>query len=210
MAVLLDSPGKRGMTEGSIPNSFTKLVEDWVFRNITPDKAVEACTPAFTHRLGIEPSEFSFERYIHSSETPEWCLRTLDFPETLEGSFYLYVPANWSKSTQLKDMCQLNDGDVTRQSIFLTERNAWAQSLQQFYGQGEICAFAYYPVMPPHYHQWLVCMQSAGLIWNFAFYSGGPWLLITKGDANGRNSLETQLTSLINSRPWYAWIKNAS
>lgn len=194
------------MSQTTVGTYFQQLLRDWVVNNRFPETTVEACTPSLANKLGTTSESFTFDNYIHSSQTPDWSLRPLDFTRDVGGTLYLYLPTVWADMTKLANATQILSGGLPRQTLYLMDKPEWTDSLDKFFKQGEIGAFAYYLIQPPDFHQWICCMEDKGRVWVFAFYSAPGKLLITKADAGDKESLELQLTSLINSNPWYGFV----
>lgn len=194
----------------TVSSYFQQILRDWVVNGRFPETTVEACTPTLATKLGASADSFTFDNYIHSSQTPEWSLRPLDFGNDLGGTLYIYLPTTWADLQKHDNATQVISGGLPKQTIYLMEKPEWSQTLEQFFGQGEVGAFVYYLIQPPDFHQWICCMEEANRVWVFAFYSAPGKLLITKADASDKASLELQLTSLINSNPWYGFVSTAS
>ncbi len=197
------------MTQTTVQSYFEQILRDWVDSGRFPDTTIEACAPALSAKLGASAERFSFDQYVHSSPTPDWNLKPLDYGDALPGTLYLYLPTKWSDFERVENATQVSDGKFTRQSIYLIDRNKWKGELGQFFGKGEVTGFVYYLIQPPDFHQWICCVETGNRVWLYAFYTSPEKLLITKADAADQTLLETQLTSLINSNPWYGFVKPA-
>ncbi|MBX9938903.1 MAG: hypothetical protein K2Y32_06595 [Candidatus Obscuribacterales bacterium] len=197
-------------SQNTVGNYFQQILRDWVVNGKFPETTVEACSPSLATKLGASTETFTFDNYIHSSQTPEWSLRPLDFGPDLGGTLYIYLPTTWAQLNKLDNATQVLSGGLPRQTLYLMDKPDWSKTLEQFLSQGEISAFVYYLIQPPEFHQWICCMESGNRVWVFGFYTAPGKLLITKADATDKASLELQLTSLINSNPWYGFISTAS
>ncbi len=195
------------MTQTTIHTYFQQIFEDWVDNGRFPEATVEACTPTLASKLGMPAEKFSFDSFVHSSQTPEWTLKPLDFGTDLEGSLFIYLPATWSGFEKLDNAIQVSDSGFVRQTIYLLDKNSWRESLPDFFKQGEVSAFVYYLIQPPNFHQWICCVEQDQRVWVYGFYSTEDKLLVTKADASDKALLEIQLISLINSNPFYGFVK---
>lgn len=197
------------MTQTTVHTYFQQIFKDWVENGRFPDSTVEACTPTLAQKLGVPSEKFTFDNFVHSSQTPEWNLKPIDFGVQLEGSLYIYLPATWTGLEKLGNAVQVADGSFIRQTIYLLDKKKWQENLSDFFGQGEVSAFVYYLIQAPAYHQWICCVEQDQRVWVYAFYSSEDKVLVTKADASDKGLLEIQLTSLINSNPWYGFVKPA-
>ena len=198
------------MTQTTVANYFQQTLREWVVNGKFPETTVEACSPSLATKLGYTAETFTFDNYIHSSQTPEWSLRPLDFGPDLGGTLYIYLPTTWADLTKLDNATQVLSGGLPRQTLYLMDKPEWSGTLEAFFNQGQVGAFVYYLIQPPDFHQWICLMEEGNRVWLFAFYSAPGKLLITKADASDKASLELQLTSLINSNPWYGFVSTAS
>jgi len=195
------------MTQTTVHSYFQQILRDWVENGRFPDTTVEACAPSLAMKLGMAQDKFTFDNFIHSSQTPDWCLRPLDYGNTLKGTLYLYLPTHWSDFQKVDNATQVTDGNAIRQTIYLLDKAEWQKNLPDFFRQGDVSGFVYYLISAPDFHQWICCVEEPTKVWLFAFYTAEDKILITKADANDQSSLELQLTSLINSNPWYGFVR---
>ncbi len=158
-------------------------------------------------KLGVPSEKFTFDSFVHSSQTPEWTLKPIDFGSQLESALFIYLPTPWSEFEKLENAIQVSDNGVVRQTIYLLDKTTWRNDLSKFFQQGEVSAFVYYLIQPPAFHQWICCIEQDQRVWVFAVYSTEDKILVTKADASDKGLLETQLISLINSNPWYGFVK---
>ncbi len=195
------------MTQTTIHSYFQQMFEDWVANGRFPESTVEACTPAMASKLGVPSEKFTFDSFVHSSQTPEWTLKPIDFGSQLESALFIYLPTPWSEFEKLENAIQVSDNGAVRQTIYLLDKTTWRNDLSKFFQQGEVSAFVYYLIQPPAFHQWICCIEQDQRVWVFAVYSTEDKILVTKADASDKGLLETQLISLINSNPWYGFVK---
>ena len=196
------------MSQTTVQSYFQQILKDWVDNGRFPDTTIEACAPTLAAKLGAPAEHFSFDKYVHSAPTPDWNLKPLECGD-LTSSLFLYLPTKWSDFEKVENATQVSDRKFTRQSIYLIDRHTWKNELGQFFGQGEVTGFVYYLIQPPDFHQWICCVDNGNRVWLYAFYTSPDKLLITKADAADQSLLEVQLTSLINSNPWYGFVKPA-
>ena len=185
---------------------FKDALDKWAFQNIAPVDTLEYSSPIFCEKLGIEHKDFSFKAYANPGDENEWYQVPFDFSEVLDGTMYMYLPTRWNGDVKEKNIGQVNEGQRVRQTLLITSKDEWKETLADFYEVGEVAAFAYYPIQVPFYDQWIACVDNQQKIWVYTFYGAGEWILVTKGDAGGRNTLEIQVTSSVHSSPWYSWI----
>lgn len=195
------------MTQTTVDSYFKQILRDWVQNGRFPDTTVEACTPSLAGKLGTGADAFTFDNFIHSSQTPEWNLKPLDVGKELEATLYVYLPTQWTEIRRVDDASQVLEENSVRQTVYLIDQPNWLKDLDKFFANGEICAFVYYLIQPPEFHQWICLLEEGNRVWVFAFYSAPGKLLVTKADATDKATLELQLTSLINSNPWYGFVK---
>jgi len=195
------------MTQTTVHSYFQQILRDWVENGRFPDTTVEACAPSLAMKLGMAQDKFTFDNFIHSSQTPDWCLRPLDYGNTLKGTLYLYLPTQWNDFQKVENATQVRDGGVIRQTIYLLDKATWQKNLPDFFQQGDVSGFVYYLISAPEFHQWICCVEEPTRVWLFAFYTAEDKVLVTKADATDQASLELQLTSLINSNPWYGFVR---
>lgn len=188
---------------------FKEHLSNWANNGVSPEQSMEMSAPFFCEKLGVSPREFSFKNYAQQTDVAEWYQVPFDFPEVLEGTMYLYLPTRWTGEVKQKNVAQVNEGLRVRQTICLASKEEWKKTLPNFFEVGETASFAYYPIQLPYYDQWIACVDLADKIWVYTFYGAGEWILVTKGDAGGRNTLALQLTSAVHSSPWYSWIASA-
>lgn len=185
---------------------FKEALDKWAFQNIAPVDTLEHSSPIFCEKLGIEHKDFSFKAYANPGDESEWYQVPFDFTDVLDGTMYMYLPTRWNGEVKEKNIAQINEGQRVRQTLLITSKDEWKETLADFYEVGEVAAFAYYPIQVPFYDQWIACVDNQQKIWVYTFYGAGEWILATKGDAGGRNTLEIQVTSSVHSSPWYSWI----
>ncbi|MBU6450851.1 MAG: hypothetical protein KGS72_03670 [Cyanobacteria bacterium REEB67] len=195
------------MTQTTVHSYFQQILRDWVENGRFPDTTVEACAPSLAMKLGLPQDKVTFDNFIHSSQTADWCLRPLDYGNTLKGTLYLYLPTKWSEFQKIENATQVTDGKFIRQTIYLLDKADWQKNLPDFFQQGDVSGFVYYLISAPAFHQWICCVEEPTRVWLFAFYTAEDKVLITKADASDQASLELQLTSLINSNPWYGFVR---
>lgn len=195
----------------TIHNLVQTLLSQWLESDATPESPIEGVAPEFANSLAIRPEEFTFDSLFHNAEMPDWMWKAIEFNEVFDGQFFFYLPTAWSKTRQEKLNVIFGDTTATRQSILLTKKSFWQPHIINFLQEARVVAFAYYPLHTPHYHQWVFVTEDndAGSMWTFGVYSSGDYLVIVKGDAPTISDLNHQLTSLINSNPWYGWIESA-
>ncbi|HMO19349.1 MAG TPA: hypothetical protein PKC98_00105 [Candidatus Melainabacteria bacterium] len=189
-----------------IRDKFKENLDKWAFQNIAPLDIMEESSPIFCEKLGIEPRSFTFKGYANPGDENEWSQIPFEFSEILEGTMYMYLPSRWSGGLKQKDVAQVAEGQRVRQTLMIASKDDWKTTLEDFYDIGDIAAFAYYPIQVPYYDQWIACIDKQQKMWVYTFYGAGEWILVTKGDAGGRNTLELQVTSSVHSSPWYSWI----
>jgi hypothetical protein len=174
-----------------------------------PETTQEASLPSLGEKLGIGPEKFSFDNYIHSSQTAAWSLKPLSLPEeeqfNLDQPLFVYLPSTWTQLKKLDNACQIGDDNVQRQTVYVLSATDWKKSLIEFFSKYEVAGFVYYLIQPPKFHQFIACLEEDNELWLFGFYTAGDKVLVTKANANDSQSLELQLTSLINSNPWYGY-----
>lgn len=192
-----------------VNNFFHEQLQRWAQDSAAHENALEASAPHFCEKLGVDPKTFGFKSYAQPGDATEWSQVPFEFPEMLDGTMYLYLPTRWSGSVKQKNLAQVQEGQRVRQTIVIASKEDWRSTLPQFNESGEVSAFAYYPIQPPYYDQWIACVEQQDKIWIFSFYGAGDWILITKGDAGGRNTLGLQITSSVHSSPWYSWIASS-
>lgn len=189
-----------------IHDKFKENLDKWAFQNIAPLDTMEESAAIFCEKLGLEANSFTFKGYANPGDDSEWYQVPFEFSEVLEGTMYMYLPTRWQAELKQKDVAQVSEGQRIRQTLMITSKDEWKESLKDFYEVGEVAAFAYYPIQVPFYDQWICCVDIQQKMWVYTFYGAGEWILVTKGDAGGRNTLEIQVTSSVHSSPWYSWI----
>ncbi|MBZ0189061.1 MAG: hypothetical protein K8F91_22640 [Candidatus Obscuribacterales bacterium] len=188
---------------------FHNHLDNWAQGSNDGEQALEASAPHFCEKLGIDPIDFTFRSYAQPGDPSEWTQVPIEFPEMLEGTMYLYLPSRWTGSLKQKNLAQVQEGQRVRQTLIIASKEDWRATLSEFQKVGEVNAFAYYPIQPPYYDQWIACIEEQDKIWIYSFYGAGDWVLISKGDAGGRNTLGLQITSSVHSSPWYSWIASS-
>lgn len=187
---------------------FIEALDKYAFQNIAPPDTLEESSPIFCEKLGIRHQDFNFKGYANPGDEDEWYQVPFEFSEILDGTMYMYLPTRWEGDVKNKNIAQVNEGTRVRQTLLIASKDEWKETLSEFYKNGEVAAFAYYPIQVPFYDQWVACVDQPKKqkIWVYTFYGAGEWVLVTKGDAGGRNTLELQVTSAVHSNPWYSWI----
>ncbi len=192
-----------------VSSAFKEQLNNWAFMDTAPGDAMEMSHPFFCEKLGVDPKTFTFKSYAQPGDANEWYQAPLEFPDVIEGTMYLYLPARWTSALKQSNVAQVMEGNRIRQTIILASKEEWKKTLSEFFDVGTTASFAYYPVHLPYYDQWIACIDMQEKIWLYTFYGAGDWILITKGDAGGRNTLGLQVTSAVHSSPWYSWIAAA-
>ena len=201
------------MTQTTVNSYFQQLISDFVEKGIFPDTNVEASLPSLAAKINTPSDKFSFDNFIHSSQTPSWSLKPLNLPTKdssrfgLDAPVFVYLPAQWQKIECLENACQIYDetGNTVKQTIYLIDKHKWKETLIQFFSQKQVCGFVYYLIQPRDFHQFICCIEEGNRLWICGFYTAGDKILVTKADATDTRSLDLQLTSLINSNPWYGY-----
>jgi hypothetical protein len=188
---------------------FKESLNSWAQMDMAPPDVVEMSHPLFCEKLGVDPKAFSFKSYAQPGESADWYQAPFEFPDVIDGTMYLYLPARWTSEMKQNNVAQVLEGSRVRQTLILASKEDWKKTLPDFFDIGETAAFAYYPVHLPYYDQWVACVDMQEKIWIYTFYGAGDWILISKGDAGGRNTLGLQITSAVHSSPWYSWIASA-
>lgn len=172
---------------------------------------LEGASITMAKRFGKQPAEFTFDSLFQDNEVSGWTWRTFAFDELFEGDFFLFLPEAWADVRQRKNAANVLEGAEIRQSLLVLDKLNWSKSLNEFLEDSNIIGFAYYPLYKPSYDQWVICTQeeASGVDWLYGIYSAGDWVFIIKADAKDQQMFELQLTSLLNSNPWYGWLENA-
>ncbi|MCW5823605.1 MAG: hypothetical protein KIT34_12440 [Cyanobacteria bacterium TGS_CYA1] len=189
-----------------ITSSFQELLNTWAHGGALPEQAIEVSHPHFCEKLGVDPQQFSFQTYAQVGDPNEWNQSGVEFPEVLEGTMYMYIPSRWKMELKQSNLAQVLEGEKVRMTMILTSREEWRMTLSEFFKVGEVSAYAYYPVQLPHYDKWIACIDRDKRMWIYTFYRAGDWILITKGDAGGRNTLVLHVSTAVHSSPWYSWM----
>lgn len=188
---------------------FKEHILNWAQRGAAPDGPLEMSAPTFIEKLGVDPKQFSFKTYAQETDSSSWEQTPLEFPEVLEGTMYMFIPGRWYGELKQRNLAQIFEGKRARQSLILASKDEWKDTLHHFFEIGQVASFAYYPIQPPYYDQWIACVDLQDRIWLYTFYGAGEWVLVLKGDAGGRNTLKYQVTSSVHSSPWYSWIASS-
>ncbi|BCL39716.1 hypothetical protein [Nostoc sp. MS1] len=196
----------------TINNLFHPIFLQWLESGITPESAIEGVAPEFANLLQVQAEQFTFDSLFHNDQMPDWAWNVIEFNEVFDGQFFFYLPITWSESRQQGLNVVFGDTKSIRQSIFLTKKSLWQPSISKFLQGVKVVAFAYYPLHKPNYDQWVFVTEDneTGTMWTFAVYSSGDYLVAVKADAPTTSELNQQLTSVINSNPWYGWIESAT
>ncbi len=188
---------------------FREHISNWAETGEAPQNSMEMSAPFFLEKLGVDPRSFSFKGYAQETDSSTWEQTPIEFPEILDGTMYLFIPGRWTGHLRQRNLVQVQEGSRVRQTLILASKDEWRDTLHNFFDIGEIVSFAYYPIHPPYYDQWIACVDLQERIWIYTFYGAGEWILICKGDAGGRNTLKYQISSSVHSSPWYSWISSA-
>ncbi|RUR72448.1 hypothetical protein DSM107007_57290 [Nostoc sp. PCC 7120 = FACHB-418] len=201
---------KANMTT-AINNLFHPIFSQWLESGLAPESAIEGVAPEFASLLQVQAEEFTFDSLFHNAQMPDWTWNAIEFNEVFDGQFFFYLPTIWAESRQQGLNVAFGDTTSIRQSILLTKKSLWQTGISEFLQGVRVIAFAYYPLHKPNYNQWVVVTKDneTGAMWTFAVYSSGDYLVAVKADAATTFELNQQLTSLINSNPWYGWIESA-
>jgi len=195
----------------SIHHLFKDLLTQWLESGVVPRSSMEGIAPEFAQRMAIQPEEPLFDSLLHMSEVLGWKCQPVEFNDMFDGPLFFYVPTTWSEIRQNGPAATFGDTATTQQSLFLIQKSQWQPRMSRFFEESSVVAFAYNLLYPPHYYQWIfvVGTEETTPMWTFAAYSAGDWLVVVKGNASSASTLKEQLTSLINSNPWYGWIEAA-
>jgi hypothetical protein len=196
----------------SLHNLFHTLLAGWLETGTAPDAPVEGVTLAFAGMLGAQPSEFTFDAHLHRAQEPGWAWRAITFGDIFEGAFSFYLPQEWSDVAQEGAWAWLSEGGVQQQAIVVVHESFWQPHVRGLVEQGEVLAFAYYPLLRPSYHQWVFALadESGQGATTYAAFSAGEWIVAVQAAAASGPALARQLTSLVNTSPWHGWIQAAS
>ncbi len=194
------------MVMNQINSSFQELLNNWANGGALPEQPIDSSHPHFCEKLGVSPEQFSFQQYAQVGDPSEWHQAGIEFPEVLEGTMYMYIPSRWNIELKQGNLAQASEGDKVRMTMILTSREEWKMTLPEFFKIGDVSAFAYYPVQSPHYDKWIACVDRDKRMWIYTFFRAGDWMLITKGDAGGRNTLVLHVSTAVHSSPWYSWM----
>jgi hypothetical protein len=195
----------------SIHALFQTLISDWLARGRAPTSAMEGIAPGLARFLNTTPEEFSFDSLFQGGGEAGWEWKAVRFPEMFDGPFMMRLPAAWSDIRQKGADASVRDAVAARQSLHLVSKERWRSSMSSFLEGGDITGFAFYPLHPPYYLQWLFVVGdgSSGPAWAWSAYSAGDSILLVKGDAVDGPELKVHLASLVNSNPWHGWIEAA-
>lgn len=196
----------------SIDELFKKIFIPWALGETLHDQnRVEAISPILANVFSVKPKQFTFDKYFHTERVQGWEWNKIIFADIFEGFFSFYFPTQWKDINCEKSAATVSENNVIHQSIFLMEKKKWALRLKGFFEKNSIIGFAYEPLFLPGYIQWLFITQQPGTSesWIWGVFSSGEWVVIVKGDASDKEMLEIQITSILNSNPWYGWIEAA-
>lgn len=187
------------------------LLSQWLETSAAPDAPVEGVTPEFGEALDVQPQAFTFDACFHQTPTPEWAWRSIEFSDIFDGQFFFYLPETWSVVAQAAQTAAFGVDGAARLALQLGRLSDWRPFARNWLDASRIIGFAYYPLHRPHYHHWLVVTgaDEGRPRQVYAVYSSGDWLVATQGDAPTAADLNVNLTALINSNPWYGWIRAA-
>lgn len=195
----------------SIHDLFQRLLTGWFASGTVPASPIEGATPEFTNILQVDEKGFSFDSFIGRANPAEWTWKFVEFRQVFDGQFAFYVPASWALARQTGNGVLFAHGTQPQQSILLAQKAAYRPQFVQLLGTSHVLAFAYYPLLRPHFHQWLVVSRNAvpGQVRATAIFPASDWLVVVEGTASGEGGLKDQLTALVNSNPWHGWIQAA-
>ncbi|MBN2517567.1 MAG: hypothetical protein JXB14_01855 [Candidatus Altiarchaeota archaeon] len=194
----------------SIHKIFSDWIIPWARNEKTPDIPFEGCIPEFTRVFGLTTEEFSYDSFIVQNQPQEgWTLGKIEFPEYFDGWFSFYLPKEWGKITREGSHAVVGTNERIYQSIFLMKTGSWAESMKDFLEKNEVISFAYYPLWRDKYQQWLFVThpEKDGAFWLWHVNGTRDYIILQKGDASDKPTLVMQLTSLLNSLPWWGWIE---
>ncbi len=197
--------------QGCVHELFAKLINEWSVGDPSGESAIQSASPAFIERADSVSEEFTFDAYFHTGPVDGWSWKALEFSEAFQGAFTVYLPDKWADVRIHRTTANVLEGDKIRQSIFILDKASWVQTLPSFLEEFEVESFAHYCLLPPAFDQWIFTTRdkTREVDWLYAIYSAGDWLFVTKADANTPSLLFDQLTSILNSNPWFGWIQEA-
>lgn len=197
----------------SLHTVFQSIFLAWLQSHTAPDAPIEGATPELTHLLGTEPKDFTFDAYQHLAEESDWRWQTIEFSDMFDGQFFFYVPTAWSAAPRSQVSATFEDAHATpQQTISLVSISAWYAQAQALIDQKRVLAFTYYPLLPPYYHHWVfVTAEGPTDVQAYGVFSAGDWLIVVEGQApqGDAQTINYQLTALVNSNPWYGWLQAA-
>lgn len=196
----------------SLQNLFQALFLHWLQSETAPGDPIEGVTPEFAAWRGTQPDAFSFDSLIHRSQLPGWAWQTVEFSDIFDGQFFFYLPGCWSATQLAQASAAFDDAGTRQQSVTLLLRTSWQPQANAILEHDRVVAFAYYPLLRPHYHQWLFVTTSGGVeVKAYGVFSAGDWLIVVEGAVpdGAHPALDNQLAALVNSNPWYGWIEAA-
>lgn len=196
---------------GHVHQLFSELILEWCNPESAPQATIQAACPAFAERAGMSYDDFTFDAFFHSGDNEGWSWRALEFSEVFAGAFTIYLPDRWSDVRIHRTTANVLEGDKIRQSIFVLDKASWVETLPSFLTEFEVEAFVHYLLLSPGYDQWVFSTRDKNrdIDWLYAVFSASDWLFVIKADAAERELLLTQLTSILNSNPWFGWIEQA-
>ena len=144
-----------------------------------PDTTVEALAlRLWLMKLGMPQDKFTFDNFIHSSQTADWCLRPLDYGNTLKGTLYLYLPTKWSDFQKVENATQVTDGKFIQTDNLSAGQSRLAKKPARLSSaEGDVSGFVYYLISAPSFHQWICCVEEPNRVWLFAFYTAEDKIL---------------------------------
>jgi len=195
----------------SLQETLQPILLRWLEAGLAPEAALEGMTPAFASRLGQIPADFTFDAFFHTEPQARWAWATIEFREIFDGPFYFYWPMTWGILTQEAARAVVGESGAPQQNIFLAQKHHWRPRIQKQLERQQLLAIAYYPLLQPHYHSWLIVLRADEPN-TFEFstaFSSGEWLIVIESQATTVDAITQQLIALCNANPWYGWIQAA-
>lgn len=183
------------------------LVRQWLTEGVIPDDAVEASTPELRALLGAG-LELSFDDFQHRHHVrPDWGFAQFMTPE-FPAPFELYLPVSWSIESAAEQgvATVVDQARVRRQVLQIAEASQFEDATDGALYGGELLGFEVGREYGPFIHWRFVSRCDAGFdVWSI--FSAGDHALVSLAEADDVDGLRVQLTSSVNSIPWYHWIE---